>query len=99
MKKSIVALAISIIGLLGYSFYLNQETTHIKAIQAKQERRIEAIRADQENRIGALNHLVHALEYKKNAQLYLLCSDPSQENLQLLADSCKADCVKYLKTK
>lgn len=47
----------------------------------------------------ALDRKVNALEYKKNAQLYLLCTDPSEKTMKLLADSCKADCLKYKQSK
>ena len=84
MKKVIIVLTISLIGSIGYSYHLGQEINKLKTAQANQENHIEAV-----------NNLVHSLEYKKNAQLYLLCTKHDQETLQLLADSCKADCIKY----
>lgn len=84
MKKVIIVLAIGLIGSIGYSYRLSQEIAELKAAQTTQE-----------NYTEALGRLVHSLEYKRNAQLYLLCTNSSQETLQLLADSCKADCMRY----
>lgn len=88
MKKVIAVLAIGLIGSFGYSYHLSHEMTKLKAAQATQE-----------NYTEALNRLVHSLNYKKNAQLYLLCTKHDQETMQLLADSCKADCMKYKQDK
>ena len=88
MKKVVSALTIGLIGVIGYSYHLSQEITELKAAQALQK-----------SHTNALDRLVHSLEYKRNAQLYLLCTKPDQETLQLLADSCKADCMKYKQSK
>lgn len=88
MKKVVTALAIGLIGSIGYSYRLSQKITELKAAQTLQESHTEA-----------LDRLVHSLEYKRSAQLYLLCTKPNQETLQLLADSCKADCMKYKQSK
>ena len=80
--------AILIACLLFFAFYLNKELAEMEAKLKEQQEYIEA-----------LDHVVHAQEYKRSAQLYLLCSNPSPETLQLLADSCKAECVRYKQSK
>lgn len=46
--------------------------------------------------IEALEHYTKAQIYKKDAQLYLMNSQWNNPEVhELLADSCKMDCIKY----
>lgn len=46
--------------------------------------------------IEALGHYTKAQIYKKDAQLYLMNSQWNNPEVhELLADSCKMDCIKY----
>lgn len=88
MRKALIAIALVALCALVHSLYLSHELAKIKATQIQMAQYVEA-----------LDQKVNALEYKKNAQLYLLCTDPSDKTMKLLADSCKADCLKYKHSK
>lgn len=83
MKKIVIVLTVLCISQLAFNYHLSNEICKLKTAQLEQE-----------NYNVAIDNLVHALEYKRNAQMYFLCSDPTKERFKVVADSCEAYCAK-----